>query len=749
MPLLRDFIRSYSDFHRAYAKISMQGIRLSDHKGNRIGYIEQLTFVSGGIRLEGWADVDTLSLFDEAGTEIKRISPYIFRADVQRALKTERNQYGFVMNVRTPSSRFAVTANRGDNSTTTRLPSVTGLTRTKNRLRVKRAYLATVIRIGPDILRWLRTRDPEVRRRLGVIFRTGDDNGRILDLAVFSAPSWPKVEAAPITIVMPIYRGEHLIDPALERLSRHTDLPWHLIVVDDASPDPAVAAKLAIWQHRLTATRMTLLRNDVNQGFIVSANRGLDLALGRGHDVVLLNSDAFVGPNWASRLLQPMIADRSIASVTPMSNEAEIANVPVISRAISLRPGEGDAIDRVASLLANTSAIADAPTGVGFCMAMNIDMLRRIPGFDPAFGRGYGEEVDWCQRARALGGRNVLNAGVFVEHFGAESFGIEEKQKLNLENGAKITRRYPDFDQQVQDFVANDPLLLQRIILSLTLGVERAKNRGRKLVVFLGHALGGGADTYLVQRIDKELRNTGMAVVVRPLPDGLWKIEVHTTKGNVVGLLSDPADLRRMFDFVSGLHIVYSCGVGAVDPLAIPRFLTQLANGTESSVEVAFNDYFPLSPSYTLMNRSGFYRELPLDSEDAAHRFVRADGRIVGLQEWQHEWTALIERADQLTVFSESSARIVAEAWPLYRDRIEVLPHRLPVFVPPIPAPAAARQTVIGVLGNISKAKGAEVLCDLSRELAKTGRGRLVLIGNLEPGHQLEKPSVAQSWATP
>ena len=49
--------------------------------------------------------------------------------------------------------------------------------------------------------------------------------------------------------------------------------------------------------------------------------------------------------------------------------------------------------------------------------------LREIGGFDEAaFGKGYGEETDFCQRAIQHGWRNVLAADVFVFHVGEVSF---------------------------------------------------------------------------------------------------------------------------------------------------------------------------------------------------------------------------------------------------------------------------------------------------------------------------------------
>lgn len=55
---------------------------------------------------------------------------------------------------------------------------------------------------------------------------------------------------------------------------------------------------------------------------------------------------------------------------------------------------------------------------------------------------------------------------------------------------------------------------------------------------------------------------------------------------------------------------------------------------------------------------------------------------------------------------------------------------------------AEAGTPTIGVLGSINVPKGARVLTRLSAELAKSSRGRLVLIGNLKPGHELAAPAV-------
>ena len=67
-----------------------------------------------------------------------------------------------------------------------------------------------------------------------------------------------------------------------------------------------------------------------------------------------------------------------------------------------------------------------APTGVGFCMYIKRAVLKEVGQFDEKnFGRGYGEENDFCQRAILKGWQNIIAADIFVRHWGATSFKVK------------------------------------------------------------------------------------------------------------------------------------------------------------------------------------------------------------------------------------------------------------------------------------------------------------------------------------
>ena len=611
------------------------------------------------------------------------------------------------------------------------------------RARLILPYARTLFGLLPVIWRWKRQGDmgarEVVKERLGLVpaaCTAKMESGPILPFEVsLMGASFDR-----ITIVLPIYNAYDVLIECLDRVAAHTDLDWYLIAIEDQSSDARVWPMLKEWA-KLQGDRVILLRNDVNLGFIGTVNRGLLKALPRGVPVVVLNSDALVPQGWAKRLVAPL-ADLTIATVTPMSNDAEIFTVPVICQRHDLRVGEADALDRVAQTLNPISGLVDAPTGVGFCMAISPAYLAQEPLFDTAFGRGYGEETDWCQKIRARGGRNVCTPALFVEHRGGTSFGSAAKQALLERNGTKISRRYPSYDTEVQTFIRDDPGNTARLVL----GLAWAAGRQDEVPVYLAHAMGGGADNYLNHCIARHLEKKHAAVVLRVGQGHRWKVELHTELGTTQGMTNEVTLVNALCAYLPKMRLIYSCGVGAHDAVELPQVLMGIARGAGRMhpIEVLFHDFYPVSPSYTLLDNEGLYRGVPVAggplANNSAHHYTRPGHRDATLADWQRAWGALITAAERCVVFSENSAGLITQAYPQVANSIVLEPHQLLSAVPRI-APQTQSLPVIGVLGNIGYQKGAALLQKLSRDLAHTRAARLVVIGQLDPSFPLAAPA--------
>ncbi len=596
-------------------------------------------------------------------------------------------------------------------------------------------FAADLTRALPAILAFFATKDPVWRARVKARLHLNITPVALpMDARLFEGPAdlARATAKAGVTIVLPVYNAFHLLPDVLNRVENHTDVPWHLIIIEDRSTDPEIRPFLREWAASRKA-QVTVIENAENLGFIGSVNKGLSLALPRGQHVILLNSDAFVPQDWAGRLLAPILRDASVASVTPMSNDAELMSVPEICQRTDLRVGEGDMLDAYARQFSPVHILPDAPTGVGFCMAMNLAFLRQLPEFDPAFGRGYGEEVDWCQKAQALGGLHICLPGLFVEHRGGESFGSADKQALLMKNGAILSGRYPEFDREVQDFIRNDALVTPRLALALALLDARAET---PVPIYLAHSLGGGAEHFLQALIAADLAQGRASIVLRLGGKDRFQLEICMAEGWVAGTTNDLEFLIRLLDPIRMRRLVYSCAVGDCDPYQVPDLILALCRDEAGDkIEVMFHDFLPVSPSYCLLDQDGKYRgPVSSDRKDPAHIAHRPDGSEVRLADWHAAWGRLLTKAEHVTVFSENSHMQVQAAYPALKDTLRVVPHALLTPIPRFETPDAKHVT-IGVLGNIGFQKGAGLLKDLGRQLK--GQGQLVLVGNIDPQFSL------------
>jgi O-antigen biosynthesis protein len=243
-------------------------------------------------------------------------------------------------------------------------------------------------------------------------------------------------------VVIPVYAQLAWTRACIESVLAHSGPALgRVILVNDCGPEQGMLPMLR--ELRLRDPHVRLLENERNRGFVSSANRGLSVCAG---DAVLLNSDTRVTPGWLDGLRAVAEADPRIAAITPLSNHGFSCSVPVFQGAVPAADLDPFTID-----LSGLPLYTEMPTGVGFCLWLRGEAMRRIGLFDPKYGRGYHEENDWCQRARAAGYRVVRANRVFVYHEGEASFG-GARRVLDVINLRRLVRRYPRFLEETSAF---------------------------------------------------------------------------------------------------------------------------------------------------------------------------------------------------------------------------------------------------------------------------------------------------------
>ncbi len=743
---IRNLYLRYEDKH---LELRVPGFQLVETDGTLIGNVDAVVLNGRTVAFHGWCRAERISLISRIGQT--STVPSLFRKDVQEAFGGSPH-VGFCLTEAFGNGNFTLSLRHDEADIALHVRPVSRWRRQWALMVMKLRFLTALSVALPAITKWALFKDFAARHRVKTILGLQPvHSANPLDPQLVprdgqGGQQQPVTEVPPITIILPVYNAFDLLPEVLQRVVAHTDVPWQLIVIEDCSSDQAVRPWLRQWvadhiaAQKDDTTGIELLENAENLGFIKSVNRGLDHARAHaratGQHVVLLNSDALVPEGWARRLIAPIVQSPGVATTTPMSNDAEIFSVPIICERSDLQPGQADAIDRVARNLPVAKAAIQAPTGVGFCMAINHAFLEKIPHLDTAFGRGYGEEVDWCQKVRALGGQHVAVPNLFVEHRGGASFGSFEKRKLIQKNNEIVASRYPNYDLDVQRFIKEDPLGTARMVLAIAWVNQLAA--GRAVPIYLAHSMGGGADIYLEQKIQDSWSEEGLAsIILRVGGDRRWQIEILCGESRCSGTLDYTEDVRRVLAPIERRAIVYSCGVGDHTPLSLPQELLSLRASEACRFEILVHDYFMISPSHTLLDDHGVFHGLK-----AAPQGEEVAG--ISLQTWRAQWGQLVDQADQVTVFSASSQDLFLAAYPMSATKLSLKPHQLIVDVPHIASHIApfgqdGQARVVAVLGNIGFHKGAAVLRELAELLKSEKTMSLMVLGDVDPSYVLPK----------
>jgi O-antigen biosynthesis protein len=552
-----------------------------------------------------------------------------------------------------------------------------------------------------------------------------------------AAPQLPE----PVVLLVSAYRGAPYLRPFFTSLLTNTSSPHSLVIVDNGNDDPAIISYL----RGLAAAHdhITLVRVEENRGYVGAMCLAIEYAP-PGRHVVVLNTDIVLPPNWLERLVAPIFEDPTIASTTPFTNAGTTASFPLTGIDNPLYLGlPVDTIDAAFARVPCEECRIEMPSGVGFCMAHNRAAIDRIGWYDrDAFGRGYGEENDWCLRARRAGFRDVLVPNLFVYH---KHGGIyqEEKAALQAKSHAIVLERYPDYDSAVAEFYRADPIAPVRALLAFLIAARHG--RGRRILVF-DHELGGGSNLFS-ERLLEGFAAEGHSVVRVSWRDRDPSIRIALLAAGVdrvfrSSALEDAFALTRFLNFdeivINQLAEMPDLGDG------LGR-ITQFIEASGAALTIYVHDYFLLCPSLNLLNGESRYCGLPdkatCDRCAAANPYFRlepAEHRRFSMQAWRAAMGRLVALARAVVCFSRESAALFSEVYAIAPDRIKVIPHFADHFKAPQEFAIAPRPGLrIGVIGAIHEAKGADIVASLAEAIRARGDPAvsLTVIGTNETTH--------------
>jgi GT2 family glycosyltransferase/glycosyltransferase involved in cell wall biosynthesis len=391
-------------------------------------------------------------------------------------------------------------------------------------------------------------------------------------------------------------------------------------VIDDASPDQPVRDLVDQFASSPASFPISALHNEENLGFVGTVNRGLRCARG---DVVILNSDTAVTEGWLDRLAAAA-ALPDVATVTPLTSHGSICTMPAsVIDAFALESAN-PRIDECATFVARHSLHLrpELISGVGFCMYVTRAALDLCGLLDEeTFGRGYGEEVDFCLRASRVGLRHLAEDSTFVYHRGGVSFG-EYQSEGWARSSAIIDERYPFFRPSNTHERQHDPLRVS--FAALELGLHQ-RDDARPHVLHLLHSppgATGGTEKYvasLVRSMEEEFDFS----VIYPVASGfvlraLWNIEGERVEQEFL-LPGAFNQVTQMYDEVSRAALVAALDLFAFDAVHVHNLIgfslapLDALRDFPGPVVCSVHDLFLACPNFSLLYKKSDPCGIPED----------------------------------------------------------------------------------------------------------------------------------------
>ena len=286
-----------------------------------------------------------------------------------------------------------------------------------------------------------------------------------------------------VGVVIPVFNGADRLKVLIPLLFRNTDLPHKFVFVDDCSDKETEAFLTESVRGR---DDCILIRNNINLGFVKSANRGAEKALESCSSFVILDPDTEVPSGWLGRMMRPIMEDETISSVMPLSNECGIFSFPFPDKTDRNNDFIREfGVDNINEAIKNSCVrgVFDIPSCNSFCLAISGKVWKKIGGLnEELFGSWQAACEEWGLRAGMDGFRNVQIANLCVAHH--KSCTAEAKDEDGSAAREIISVMFPSYESRLQSFAREYPLSGSIISIYLSL----AKMHGYKAELFADSA---------------------------------------------------------------------------------------------------------------------------------------------------------------------------------------------------------------------------------------------------------------------
>jgi GT2 family glycosyltransferase len=532
-----------------------------------------------------------------------------------------------------------------------------------------------------------------------------------------------------LLIIIPIFNSPEVTEACIVSVLKFQP-GVRILAIDDCSTDDSIGDLLEMYRKSNVST-FDWKKTPFNLGFPGAANFGMQFRSGK--NVLLLNSDVVVSPNFAAKMMRGLREREKVASITCLTNAGETASIPFISENVDLLENSvslklNEILDS-SDVFKQVSTWPIIPSGVGFCMLLSSKALDVVGDFDEErFSPGYGEENDWSLRAIKKGFINILCPTTYVFHKHGFSYGVAKNQLV--EGHLKIINDdFPNYAAEVKNFIQSDPLLYFRQALFL-LGIAGCGEIDLRLII--DHQLGGGAVKTLNEEVqsDKKVLN----LIVTRLDGGEINLIVKFRNIKEIFYQGKTETIFEILRVLGVRKLLINTVAFTGDTKNTLNLILRLQSEFSLETEFRLHDYHSICPSLNLLNSKGVFCDVP--NTDVCKKCLPSnlnttEKNAPDVESWRSLWFQVLSSCSLITTYSQESCQRFIKVFPELHERITVQRHSVEKIVAPVPRSnrlPSLDQLRIGVVGNLNLAKGSQVVIDLARTISHSQGGSVIFV---------------------
>ncbi len=245
-------------------------------------------------------------------------------------------------------------------------------------------------------------------------------------------------------IIIPVHNQFPFTRNLLEGIYRHTDVPFHIYVIDNASSDETLDLT------KIYTRDITILRNRENRGWCAGINQGIQA--GSNPYVVFMNNDVEVSRGWLGNMLAFLDTHPRIGAVGPLnSNPADWQCVDrvrenVVSQIPYFLTDDIHERNRILAYHFHRAGILIEGMLAFFCVALKRRTVEVIGLLDEEFVGG-GDDDDYCRRLRKAGYVLGLSLDTYMIHHSSTThkavFDDARRREMHRANLERLRQKHP------------------------------------------------------------------------------------------------------------------------------------------------------------------------------------------------------------------------------------------------------------------------------------------------------------------